>query len=65
MRKTTRLKILLAQRGMTQKDLAEMTGMEVYQISNLCSGRNRNPMMETAKRICLALGATLDEAFGD
>lgn len=65
MRNTTRLKIILAQKGMTQKELAEIAGVEVYQISNICSGKKTNIMLETAKRICFALDVTLDEAFGD
>ena len=61
----TRLKILLAQRGMSQKDLAEIAGLEMYQVSLLCSGKQKNLMLETAKKIAYALGVSLDEAFGD
>ena len=64
-KRATRIRVLLAQRGMTQRDLAEMTGLEVCQISLICSGKKTNIMLETAKRICLALGSTLDETFGD
>ena len=64
-RRATRIRVLLAERGMTQKDLAEMTGLEVDQVSHICSGKKTNIMLETAKRICLALGVTLDDAFGE
>ena len=50
----TRLKILLAQRGMSQKDLAEIAGLEMYQVSLLCSGKQKNLMLETAKKDDLA-----------
>ena len=63
--RNTRLKILLAQRGMTQKDLAEIAGIEVYQVSLLCTGKQKNLMLDTAKKIAYALGVTIDEAFGD
>ena len=55
---------MLAQNGMCQKDLAEMSGLQPYQISAMCAGKT-NITLETAKRVCLALGCTLDDAFGD
>ncbi|MSW60247.1 MAG: helix-turn-helix domain-containing protein [Actinobacteria bacterium] len=64
-KKATRLRVILAQKGISQKDLAGMTGLEVYQVSNLCTGKKPNPMLDTAKKICYSLGVTLDEAFGD
>lgn len=45
--------------------LAEMTGLENCQISNYLSGKNSNMMLDTAKKICNALGTSLDETFGD
>ena len=62
---TTRLRVVLAQKGISQKDLAEMSGVEIYQISLLCSGKKTNIMLDTAKRIATALDVSLDEAFGD
>jgi transcriptional regulator with XRE-family HTH domain len=63
--KTTKLKMLLLQRGYTQNDLAALTGIQRYQISQMCSGKKTNIYLDTAKRIALALDVTLDEAFGD
>lgn len=63
--KPTRLRIILAHKGITQRELAEMTGMETYQISQICSGKKTNIMLDNAKKIAYSLGVTLDEAFGD
>jgi len=63
--KPTRLRTVLAEKGIMQKDLAKMSGVETYQISQLCSGLKSNVMLDTAKRIAKALNVTLDEAFGD
>ena len=57
--------MLLTQRGYTQNDLASLTGIQRYQISQMCSGKKTNIYLDTAKRIALALDVTLDEAFGD
>ena len=63
--KITRLRVLLAKKGITQKQLAEMSGLETYQVSQVCSGKKTNIMLDTAKRIAYSLDVTLDEAFGD
>jgi DNA-binding Xre family transcriptional regulator len=60
-----RLKVVLAQKGIQQKELAEIAGMENYQISQLCKEKKPNITLGTAKRIADALGVTLDEVFGD
>lgn len=60
-----RLKVVLAQKGIQQKELAEMAGMENYQISQLCKEKKPNITLGTAKRIADTLGVTLDEIFGD
>jgi DNA-binding Xre family transcriptional regulator len=64
-KKVTRLKVLLAQRGYTQNDLSSLTGIQRYMISQICSGKKTNLYLDTAKKICLALDCTLDDAFGD
>ena len=63
--KITRLRLILAKRGLTQSELSEMADVEKYQVSLLCSGRRSNVMLSTAKKIAVALDVTLDEAFGD
>jgi len=61
----TNLEKIMKQRGMLQKELAEKANIELYQISQLCSGKKTNIMLDTAKRICKVLKCSLDKAFGD
>jgi DNA-binding Xre family transcriptional regulator len=61
----TRLKKLLFNRKMTQKELARKSDIGEYKISMLCSGKAKNIHLVTAKRICDVLDCTLDQAFGD
>lgn len=63
--KITRLRVLLAKKGISQKELAEMSGLETYQVSQICSGKKTNITLTTAKRIAYSLDVSLDEAFGD
>jgi DNA-binding Xre family transcriptional regulator len=60
----TRLKKILMYKGITQTELSEMTGIALYMISNLCSGKQKNIYLTNAKKICYALGLTLDDVFG-
>ena len=43
-----------------QKELAEKANIELYQISQLCSGKKTNIMLDTAKRICKVLKCNWD-----
>lgn len=61
----TRLKKVLIKKKMTQKQLADLSEIGEYKISQLCTGRTKNIHLSTAKRICDVLDCTLDEAFGD
>jgi len=61
----TRLKKVLKNKDLTQKQLAEKSDIGEYKISLLCSGKARNIHLTTAKKICDVLDCTLDEAFGD
>jgi DNA-binding Xre family transcriptional regulator len=61
----TRLKKVLFDKGMTQKELAKKADIGEYKISLLCSGKAKNIHLITAKRICDVLNCTLDQAFGD
>lgn len=65
MAKTTRLKQLLKNRRMTQKELSVKSDVAEYKISLLCSGKSQNLHILTAKKICEVLNCTLDDAFGD
>lgn len=64
-KRRTNLMLILRDKKITQKKLAEMADMEVYQISKIATGMQKDLLMSTAKRICNALNVTLDEAFGD
>ena len=61
----TRLKKILIERKMTQKELSKITDVAEYKISQLASGTISNIYLTTAKKICEVLGVTLDDAFGD
>lgn len=63
--KPTKLKMILSQRNIKQKELAQGAEVEDYQISQICSGKKTNIMLSTAKRIVRFIGCTLDDAFGD
>ena len=63
--KTTKIRMLIIERGMTQKDLAELAELSLSQVSYICSGKKINFDLDTAKRISKVLNVTLDEAFGD
>jgi DNA-binding Xre family transcriptional regulator len=61
----TRLKRILFDKEMTQKELAKLSDVEEYKISLLCSGKAKDVSISTARRICDVLQVSLDEAFGD
>jgi putative transcriptional regulator len=61
----TRLKKVLNERKMTQKELAKMSEVAEYKISQLCAGKSKDLFLSTAKRICEVLNCNLDDAFGD
>jgi transcriptional regulator with XRE-family HTH domain len=64
-KRRTKLRLYLREHKITQTKLAELADMEIYQISNIASGKQKDILLSTAKRICNALGTTLDEVFGD
>ena len=61
----TRLKKILIEKKMTQKELSRISEVAEYKISQLASGTISNIYLTTAKKICEVLGVTLDDAFGD
>ena len=61
----TRLKIILYEKRMSQKQLAKLSDVKEYKISLLCSGKSNDLFLSTAKRICEVLQVSLDDAFGD
>jgi putative transcriptional regulator len=51
-----KLKVLLAMRDMTQKQLAEMTGIRPPTISAIANGTAKHLPVDVLERICAALG---------
>lgn len=64
-KRRTNLRVFLREHKITQTELAQMAGLQIYQVSNIVSGKQKDILMSTAKKICNALSLTLDEAFGD
>jgi putative transcriptional regulator len=61
----TRLKKVLNDKRMSQKELAKLSEVAEYKISQLCAGKSKDLFLSTAKRICEVLNCSLDDAFGD
>ena len=61
----TNLRRMLSKKQMSQKELSEATGIPEYKISLLARGKVKHFRMTTVKRICTAIGCSVDEAFGD
>lgn len=59
------LKRIRAQRDLSQKDLAERSGVSEGQISKLEIGIQKNPQLETVVALATALGVSMEElVFG-
>lgn len=56
-----RLKILKAQKGWSNKKLAEAANLPEDTVAKICSGVTRNPNTDTLRRLAQALDVTLDE----
>lgn len=50
-------------KDITQAELARRAGLDQTTISDIERGRNRNPSLDSARRIAEALGCTVDEIF--
>lgn len=61
----SKLRLMLVKRGITQKELSELSGVAYYTISNLCTGKKTNIHLDNAKKIANCLGVTLNDLFGD
>lgn len=57
------LRMLIAKRGITQKELAEEAGMTEAAISRYCNGK-RVPNLVTAAALASALDCTVDQLMG-
>ena len=54
------LRAMRERRGLRQNELAELAGLAPSQVSELENGR-RAPSLRTLRRVCAALGATIDD----
>lgn len=61
----TRLKKVLIDKKMSQKQLSKLSEVAEYKISQLCMGKSKDLFLSTAKKICDVLNCSLDDAFGD
>jgi DNA-binding Xre family transcriptional regulator len=61
----TRLKKILNEKHISQKELAKLSDVAEYKISQLCMGKSKDLFLSTAQRICDVLKCSLDDAFGD
>lgn len=64
-KRPTRLKKIIIESGMTQKEIAGRAGIEEWQISQLATGESNDCLLSTAKKICNVLDVNLHSAFGD
>lgn len=58
----SRLADLLEDRGFTQGDLAEATGLHRTHINSIVNGR-KTPALETARKIATALGMAIEDIW--
>jgi putative transcriptional regulator len=54
---------LLKRRGMTQVDLATITGISTTQINGYISGDRQSMTLRTAKKIAHALNCSIDDLY--
>lgn len=59
------LRRLLAEREMTQADLAYACHMDRMNVSIFCTGKRQMPRLNTAHEFCRVLGLTLDSLWSE
>lgn len=64
MEKKTKLKIVLFERGIKHRWLAEQAGIKEQTISDIVNGKRR-PTLDNALKIAKALGVSVEELFGE
>lgn len=60
-----RLRVLLAERGLTIAEAADLAGMSRQQAQKLVKGTNPDPRLSTLRKLVEGAGGTLGELFGD
>lgn len=56
-----KIDVFKKQKGLTNKDLADLSGVPKDTIDKITSGKTKDPKLETVKAIVYALGFTLDD----
>lgn len=56
--------VIDADPNLTPAGLAKMAGLDNSAVRSILSGRAKNPRLDTAMKICAALGTTLEEFMG-
>lgn len=52
---------LMESRGMSQRDLAVASSMSEAKVSQICSGKTKDPRMSTLIALCVGLNCSMDE----
>lgn len=60
-----KMSAIIRELGISQKDIAEATGMTQGYVSVLTSGKNKNPSVNFIKRLCDKLGVSADYLVND
>ena len=58
-----RLKILLAENDMNQRELAEKTGIRASSISEMCNNKAKHIPIETIDKICEIFDCDVSDIF--
>ena len=53
------IKKIMKRKGISQRDLSAMTGIDEGHVSNYLTGRQSNPTLSTVEKMCGALGTEL------
>ncbi len=61
----TKLEAAINKIGVTQRQLARATNIKCYLISGYVSGKKKDMLLSTAKKICKVMDCTLSELFED
>lgn len=61
----TKIKQLLQEKGMSQTELADITGIQMSEISKLLNNKRRSISLEKAVKISKALGLDVNQLICD
>lgn len=58
-----RLKVLLAEHDLNQKELAEQTGIRVSTISDMCNNKSKHIPLDTLDILCNYFNCSLNDIY--